>query len=170
MAAESIGPLIRWEDALSEEARVWVENRRMKYLPSYASLYNQGYRVVDELSPRSGRLLTAGKRRGMIQEMEANQIIEELKWQDVLEGRKREFDYIQGCVEPTRRDRRVATRRDIRAYKYGISILAREKNQQDLAADAKLELMIANIFAPRDEAVAATSSQQFAPLLPQVYA
>lgn len=139
---------IGWEINLSDEAKKWVEQRRRRYMPSYSGMYADGYRVVAQLSPKSGRLVTAGKRVGYIQELEANDIIQNLQERDRIEGRRSKYDFIQGCVEPLRKDGTVNKKSDIRAYRYGISILERKMDKREIAADAVLEQILGSLKEP----------------------
>lgn len=166
---EGISSVGRWDEMLSEEAKQLVENRRRRYVGRYAELADQGYRVVAELSPRSGRLLWVGRRVALIRELEANDIIRELEERDKAQGINQTYEVLVGCVVPTTSDGSVRRGKDIHAYKFGISVAARSKTQEELATDRAFADLFQSSYA-QVEPVVPLPTRRESPHVPLVYA
>lgn len=146
---------MRWDNRLNPQGKAIVEARRSRYVRGYDNLYQQGYYVVGEVSPYSGRLLRQGSRARvtMIQELVAREEIERLEEVDGLRNRRRAYTWAEGAVFPIKQSlhpQRIRLPEHVRAYKHGITIFAREDTLKDISVDSEIEELIASVF-PRDQ-------------------
>ncbi len=136
----------RWDKGLSQQAEVMVERRRRRYVKGYEYLKDQGFAVVAEVTPSSGRLLTRGRRAivTMVQEMVAQEEIQRLHTEYTLLRKDVDYEWAEGSVTPVRRSAGdISHTRHIRAHTKGVTIFVREKSQAVQAEEVGIESMIA---------------------------